>query len=171
LEPEPADWPSLGAAARCEAPLDSQVLLVVGDQGWPLLAFANRGLGRVGAFAGELGGAGGQAFRGAASFSAWFAQWAAAVDAADAAVDAGDLRDGGGVTPPAPLPRDADYLRALGGGETRAPAASTAAPGVVVGRDRESQVGRFALYLLPLIVLLACAERLLAARSLRRGGG
>ena len=170
LEPEPAEWPSLGAAVRCDAPLDSRVLLVVGDEGWPLLAFCNRGLGRVGAFTGELNGSGGRAFREARSFPAWLSQWLAATDAADAALDAEDLRDSGEITPPAPVPTDVDYLRALGGGATQPPASTAAAPAAVVGSEAVGQAARFAFYLLPLVLLLACAERWLAARALRRGG-
>lgn len=169
LQPEPLDWPTLGSAVVCEAPLDSRVLLVVGEQGWPLLTFANRGLGRVGAFAADLGGASGREFRQADAFPAWIAQWLAATSAAEQSVEAEDVRDEGEVTPPAPVPQDVDYLAALGGGAPGSAEDPEIEPTAVVGSVVVQQVSRLAPWLLPLLLLLAVVERWLAARELRRG--
>lgn len=78
LGDEPAEgWPSLGAARPGSARLDAEVLLAAGPDGWPLLAFGNRGLGRVGVFAADLFGADATAFRQEPAFPARLAQWLA----------------------------------------------------------------------------------------------
>ena len=78
LGDEPAaGWPSLAAARAGTARLDAEVLLAAGDDGWPLLAFGNHGLGRVGVFAADLFGADAAAFRQEAAFPARLAQWLA----------------------------------------------------------------------------------------------
>ncbi|MEC8253391.1 MAG: VWA domain-containing protein, partial [Planctomycetota bacterium] len=168
LLPEPDEWPKLGAAVPCEARHDSRVLLAVGEQGWPLLSYANRGLGRVGAFAADLGGDAGRSFRGAADFPAWLAQWLEAVSVAEPSMAPADLREVGEVLPAAPVPQDLAYLRALGGGPPRA-----AAPAAedVVGAAGLEQVGRDAPWLMVALLALAIAERWLGARALRRGEG
>ena len=171
LLPEPEQWPPLGAAVACDAPIDTRVLLVAGAQGWPLLSFANRGLGRVGAFGADLGGAAGAAFRAAPAFPAWIAQWVAAVDVAETSTQPEDVRSGGAVEPAAPVPADLVYLEALGGGSPRVAAGRAREPAAVVGAQVVEQVGAIAPLLLPLLVLLAIAERLLAGRALRRGRG
>ena len=169
LQPTPVEWPTLGAAVACEAPLDSTVLLVVGEQGWPLLTFANRGLGRVGAFAADLGGEAGRAFREAEEFPAWLSQWLAATAAAERTAQPEDLRAGGEVSPPAPVPADVRHLRALTGGPPLAADEPALALQPVVGSEVVEQVSRLAPLLLPLLLLLALAERWLGARALRRG--
>ena len=80
-----------------------------------------------------------------------------------------DVRDGGGVEPAAPVPNDLAFLQALGGGAPR-PVDAPATPSVeVVGSEVNDQVAQLAPLLLPLLLLLALAERLLGARALRRG--
>lgn len=175
LAPEPDAWPPLGGAVACEAPLDSRVLLVVdvGEQGRPLLAFANRGLGRVGAFAADLDGADGARFRAASELPAWLAQWLRATEVAAPSVEAADVRDAGEVVPAAPVPSDLEFLAALGGGRPRVDAGEGAAAGPVdaVGRAVTEQVSALAALLLPLLLLLAALERWLGVRALRRGDG
>ena len=51
LEPRSASWPRIARAVAVSGREDAQTLLVVGDAGQPLLALANRGLGRVAALA------------------------------------------------------------------------------------------------------------------------
>ena len=171
LLPEPERWPPLGAAVACDAPIDARVLLVAGAQGWPLLSFANRGLGRVGAFGADLGGAACEAFRAAPAFPAWLAQWVAAVDVAQVSAQPEDVRTDGAIEPAAPVPADLAYLEALGGGSPRVAGDRGRAPAAVVGVQVVEQVGVFAPLLLPLLLLLAIAERLLAGRALRQGRG
>ena len=175
LAPVPDAWPSLGGAVACEAPLDSRVLLLVdvGEQGRPLLAFANRGLGRVGAFAADLDGADGALFRAAADLPAWLAQWLRATEVAAPSVEAADVRDRGEVVPAAPVPSDLAFLAALGGGRPRVDAGEGAAadPVDAVGRAVTEQVSALAALLLPLLLLLAALERWLGVRALRRGDG
>jgi len=166
LLPEPEAWPTLGRAAATEAPLEARVLLVCGDEGWPLLAFANRGLGRVGAFGADLLGEAGGELRRAASFPAWLAQWVAATTPAQPGVDARERTDGGAVEPPAPVPDDVRWLTTVAGAP---PVPQAADVDATVGYGARSRVGQQAPLLLLLLVLLAVAERALLARRLRRG--
>jgi hypothetical protein len=54
---------------------DAHVLLVGGEEGLPLLAFANRGLGRVGVWSSDLTGPWGEAWRDDADFPGRLATW------------------------------------------------------------------------------------------------
>ncbi|MFT7535749.1 MAG: Mg-chelatase subunit ChlD [Hyphomicrobiaceae bacterium] len=184
LEPEPNAWPTLGSAVRSEAPLESRVLLVAGNEGWPLLAYANRGLGRVGAFGADLGGDSGREFREASAFPGWLAQWLRATSAARETVQSKDLREHGDVAPRAPVPADVRWLRRVGGGELLASASPPEAPAVLsvtglqaapiegestVGTTVVRQVARAAPVLLLILLLLAIAEHCISRYALRRG--
>ncbi|MFK7740138.1 MAG: VWA domain-containing protein [Planctomycetota bacterium] len=198
LAPEPSSpagaadeagvWPTLADARRCEAPLDARVLLVVTEEGWPLLAFANRGLGRVGAFASSPFGAAGGAFGRAPELPAWLAQWCGALAAADAQVEPEQLRDRTRLSPPAPVPAQRAWLEALSGaplslsveaaGGGPPPAGGIAVDNSVdtdlsatSGRAEHWQAAGLAVWLLPLLVLLAGVERATSALALRRGRG
>ena len=167
LAPEPNAWPSLGSAVRSEAPLESRVLLVAGDEGWPLLAYANRGLGRVGAFAAELSGAGGREFREASAFPGWLSQWLRATSAARDTVQSKDLREHGDIVPRAPVPADMRWLRRVGGGELSEP--QPLVSDSTVGTTVFSQVAHAAPILLLILLLLAVGEHCVSRYALRRG--
>jgi len=175
LKPTPSTWPSLGSAVRSTAPLEARVLLVVGDEGWPLLAYANRGLGRVAAFGAELTTESGREFREASEFPGWLGQWLAATSVASDAVEAAELREQSDVTPPAPVPADVRWLHAVAGGEPQLSLASSdpsapAPPRVGnIGREAVSQVPPAAPWLLAMLLLLAVAERLTSWYALLRG--
>jgi Mg-chelatase subunit ChlD len=168
LSPEPKDWPQLGAAIRAEAPLASRVLLVAGDEGWPLLAYANRGLGRVGAFGVDLGSEACREFCEAKSFPAWLAQWSAQTSVASEDSQAKDLRDGGVISPPAPVPADVRWLSAVGGAATVGDGEPVAV-GAAVGSEIVEQVADASPLLLALLLLLAICERITSWYALRRG--
>jgi Mg-chelatase subunit ChlD len=152
-------WPTLGSATPGTAPLDAQVLLVAGDAGWPLLAFGNRGLGRVGAFGSDLFGAAGQEFRAGDGFAARFAQWVQTVLPAEPARTPLALLTEVTVDPPAPTPRDIAALTALAGDAPVVGERPAALP--IVRRDVESAVPPWALACLLALLALAVCERFL----------
>ena len=175
LEPMPSAWPSLGGVAKSEAPLETRVLLVAGDDGWPLLAYANRGLGRVGVFAAELGGEDCREFREASEFPGWLSQWLAATSSASDAVQATDVRGRGQIVPRAPVPADVRWLTEVSGGQLVTQARQNVGGGVeggeVVGSEVVSQGEQAAPLLLVVLLLLALGERLTSSFVLRRGRG
>lgn len=156
-QPDAETWPSLGAAVPTTAPLDAQVLLVAGDAGWPLLAFGNRGLGRTGAFAADLFGAAGSAFRDEAAFAARLAQWVQAVVPSQKVRAPRPLVTEIAIEPPAPTARDAAALRSLAGADPVLAAAETVAP--AVEQRHTPLVPKWAWTLVVLLVLLAVGER------------
>lgn len=166
LAPEPTpEWPTLGDATPAAAPLDAQVLLVVGDRGWPLLAFANRGLGRVGAFASDLGGPGGAEFRAESGFPARFALWVQNVLPAEPERTGAPLLRTASVTPPAPTPHELAALQALAGAPVGPGAAAPAAAPAIL-RTVRAQAADWAPFAALLLVLLALAERIARGRAL-----
>jgi Mg-chelatase subunit ChlD len=169
LQPEPADgWPSLGAAVAGTAPLDAQVLLVAGDAGWPLLAYGNRGLGRVGAFAADLCGAAGAEFRAETEFSARLSLWVQDVLRAEPERSAAPLLVAAVVTPPAPSPQDLAALEALAGSAPRTEARPIVS-GPVVTRVTEGRAVPWSLAALLALLALGLLERWLGVRALLRG--
>jgi hypothetical protein len=168
LRPEPEAWPTLGGAVPSAAPLDAQVLLVAGDAGWPLLAYGNRGLGRVGAFAADLGGAAGAEFCAEPAFSARFAQWVQSVLPAEIRRQPQDLLTEVQVAPPAPSPRELAELEALAGDEV-ALLGADAEPPPTIGRTVRGVGSSWALGCLLALLLLTAVERWLGARAAARG--
>lgn len=169
LRPEPEAWPTLGGAVPSAAPLDAQVLLVAGDAGWPLLAYGNRGLGRVGAFAADLCGPAGAEFRAEPAFAARLAQWVQSVLPAEPRRDPAPLLTTVQVTPPAPSPREVAELEALAGDEAARFAADEPAVAPPVARRVHGLSSQWALGCVLGLLLLAAAERWLGARAWRNG--
>lgn len=168
LLPETETWPTLGGATPGTAPLDAQVLLVAGEAGWPLLAFGNRGLGRIGAFAADLGGEDGREFRADPAFPGRFAQWVAAVLRPLPVREPVTLLDGARVEPPTPTAQDVAWLEALAGAPPRVGPLAEPPPPLL--RAAESALPRWSLALLLVLVGLAVVERYAGLWSLRRGG-
>lgn len=164
--PPPLAWPTLGRAVAGTAPLDARVLLVAGDEGWPLLAYGNRGLGRVGAFAADLCGEAGAEFRAEAAFPARVAQWVQSVLPAQPAAAPAALLTSFVVEPVAPTPRDVAALLAFGGAGPTPPAVLPA-PRPRLLRDVVPATPDAAPWLVLGLVVLAFAERRLASRALR----
>jgi hypothetical protein len=90
-----------------------------------VLAYANRGLGRVGAFAADLFGAPGAEFRAEAPFPARLAQWVGSVLPSQLRTTPLSLLHAVELAPIVPTPAEAKALAALGG---RAPLDPTAVP-------------------------------------------
>jgi hypothetical protein len=166
LAPPPASWPSLARAIAGDAPFDAHVLLVAGDAGWPLLAFGNRGLGRVGAFAADLGGDPAAEFRAEPAFAARLAQWVQSVLPPRAVAAPVPLLTAHAVEPPAPAPADVLAMTALA---TGAPLDTLPEPAARVERFTLPRVPALAGALVAALVLLALVERLAAARALHTG--
>jgi Mg-chelatase subunit ChlD len=165
LAPATEHWPTLGGAVPGTAPLDAQVLLVAGEHGWPLLAFANRGLGRSGAFAADLGGADGAGFRADPAFPGRFAQWVQAVSPPAPAPRSEPLLGEVRVEPAVPTQRDVEWLSALGG----APVVVDAPPPPpALARTVVQEAPQWALVLLLALVALALCERYAGLWSLQR---
>lgn len=160
--PQPA-WPSLADAIACTGTVDAHVLLVVGRGGTPLLAFANRGLGRIAAFAADLGGAACEHFRRDADFPARLSQWVAALAPPTRQPAAADLLRTVEVQPPRPTPRALQQL-ALGSLTPPQPVADYAPPPPRTRFLARGLAPEWALYALLALLLLACGEWALSRR-------
>ncbi|MEY4674083.1 MAG: hypothetical protein RL148_1867 [Planctomycetota bacterium] len=109
LEPKSAAWPAVARAVAVAGRNDAQTLLVVGDEGMPFLALANRGLGRVGALAAEPG-SDNAAFFSDPAFPGRLAQWVGAVLRPLRRVEAANLVAVAAVEPARPTPAELDAL-------------------------------------------------------------
>jgi hypothetical protein len=165
LEPKPAGaWPMLGSAIRGEAPIDAHVLLAAGEEGHPLLAFGNRGLGRVGAFAADLAGPDGAEFRADPAFAARLAQWVQAVlPAVDVRAPAA-LLTATEMPVPAPLPRELADLARWGGSPVAALADVRRPVEPALRTTWRGCAATLAAFALLALLALAAAERWSAAR-------
>jgi Mg-chelatase subunit ChlD len=162
--PEP-DWPTLGAVVAATATLDAHVLLVAGEEGSPLLAYANRGLGRVGVLAADLGSDATQDLRVEPPFPARLSQWIAALRPPLPEAPA-DLLTATAVEPAAPTPAEASALAALAGGRLR-PFDELRLPPPRTDLVHVSRVPAWALWASLLLLVLATVEWRLA-RSVPR---
>ncbi len=163
LEPLPENGlPAVGGVLAVAARPESQTLLVAGTSGHPLLAFSNRGLGRVGVFTSGLDRAWGSAWLDAPQFPSWFARWVAAV-APPRATPAHDLLTEKVAAPRGPTPGE---LRALAtfSGQAVLPLAAIAPEQVrVVARWRGTALA-LAIAAGAAIVALAMLEFILVRR-------
>ncbi|MBL8750239.1 MAG: VWA domain-containing protein [Planctomycetes bacterium] len=164
--PDPEPWPPLAAAVAGEARLDASVLLVAGPAGWPLLAFGNRGLGRVAAVATDLFGAAAAEFRRDPAFPARLSKWVAAVRPPQPTWAPMRIATEVVVEPQAPDARDAAWLRGLAGSQ---PAVGPAPPAPQFVRRAVPTAPAFAGWLLLAVVALAACERFVLTRRFRRG--
>ena len=171
LPSPPMAWPALGAVVANRATADASTLLAARDAaGSPVLAYANRGLGRVGAFAADLFGGAGAEFRAEPAFPARLAQWVAAVLPSQQRLAPLPLLYAVELAPIVPTPAEAQALAALGGSAPRDPVAMRSAPiAPDIERIEVSRVPAFAAWLVLALVALAAAERWLATRAIRRG--
>ncbi len=165
LAPLPSDGPPpvagiLPVSARPEA----RVLLVAGDDGRPLLAFKNYGLGRVAAWTADLGGAWSAPWRTASAFPAWLAQWVSSLSPPANATVAADLLAVRQVEPRGPTPSEVAALERFCGqplrhvSQARAPERAVTSVRVPIG-------SALALAAALALLLLAAIEFGLARRS------
>lgn len=161
LRPEPSpSWPKLAAARAGDAPLQAEVLLAAGDAGWPLLAFNNHALGRVGAFAADLGGEPCREFRRDLAFPGRLAQWVQHTIAPPAEPPGANLLQAPVVSPRVPLPSEVAALQALAGAAVEPLPELSAAPRQLQVRGGSAVVPDWLLLLL--LVVLAAVERFTA---------
>ncbi len=159
LAPKPVPaWPILGGIIRAEASTDALVLLIAadGELGRPLLAYVNRGLGRVGAFAADLALEDSSALRAESHFPARLTQWIMALRPPLPTLPA-ELLGAAEVSPVGPKPSEAIALSAIGSGrllpfsELRIPPPRTAV-------QHQTQVPNWAFSGAVLLLLLAFIE-------------
>lgn len=163
LRPELVEWPHLRAARPAAARPRAHVLLVAGASGGPVLAFHNVALGRVGAFAADLGGPEAEAFRREPGFPARLSQWVAATRRPEAMpAQLESVADS--VEPPAPTPPETAALRALAGTPVL-PLSQFAVPPPRTTTGVRSRVPDWALGSAFVLVLLAALERWLVHRG------
>jgi hypothetical protein len=168
--PQPT-WPALGAVAANRATADATTLLAARDAaGSAVLAYGNRGLGRVGCFAAELFGPAGDAFRAEPAFPARLAQWVTAVLPAQQLAAPQSLLFAVELSPVVPTPAEQRALAALGGAPTVDPQeVALQRDPTEIAHGHAPQVPAAAGWLLLGFVALAALERWTATRALRRG--
>jgi hypothetical protein len=138
-EPKPA-FPELTGLVECAAAPDAYVLLVAGSRGLPLLAFGNRGLGKVGAFTCDLSGPWSQAFRAEGGYPARLSQWVAYLAPVAGPESGPALALRLEAIPDLPTQRESAWLQAIAGSRLGSPEA-LAAPGPAL-RSREHGTAR-----------------------------
>ncbi|MBK8976597.1 MAG: VWA domain-containing protein [Planctomycetes bacterium] len=157
-----AGFPPLAAVDAAVADARAQVVLAAAD-GTPVLAFTNRGLGRVAAFASDWAGAGAAPWREDPRFPAWLATWVRAVAPRETAAPGGDLLGPRAIAPPAPTPAEVAALEALAGSPLR-PLAELALPRARTTRSERGRAADDALWALVVLLLLALVERATSGR-------
>jgi hypothetical protein len=163
LLPEPMPmWPTLDAMMHGAARPDALVLLVGGDAGMPVLAYGNRGLGRIAALTVDLASTASARLRAEPPFPARLVQWIEALRPPLPSLPQ-DLLRSAQVTPVAPLPSEVQALSALAPGGL-APLDSLRLPPPRTDVVHKTQVPAWALSALVLLVLLAVVEWWLARR-------
>ncbi|MCC6672387.1 MAG: VWA domain-containing protein [Planctomycetes bacterium] len=171
LAPRPRpEFPPVGGVVANLARAESRVLLVAGDEGTPLLAFVNRGLGKVGAWTADLHGAWGRAWRADPAFPGRLALWVRELLPPRATPLPGDLVQERRVAAPLPTARERAVLARLAGGEPVTPEAYVPPRSVTVEHTRGQAVEHARLGLFALCAL-ALLEFLLGWRLARRAPG
>ncbi|MCB9869396.1 MAG: VWA domain-containing protein [Planctomycetes bacterium] len=165
LEPDvAAGFPSVAGVLTVAARDDASTLLVAGREGIPLLAFANRGLGRVGAWTADLFGAWGLRWGKDPKLPGRLAQWLQSVTPAQAW-----LRPPAVITNPsaesaAPVPAELEALERIAGAKLRA-VGSWVPPSPTVHDRTERRGVEHALPAVLSLCLLAAAEFLARRRA------
>ena len=158
LEPRPEDgFPSLGGIWPVAGRPEARVLLVAKtEQGTPLLAFANRGLGRVGAWSAGFLGAWSAEWREDPAFPGRLAAWVEHLRPVESAPAAQVLAERS-LEPPAPLRHERAFLAALADGPLRPIDSYVAPPRGEIEVER-GQAVEYALLALVALGLLAVVE-------------
>jgi hypothetical protein len=158
LEPRPTngEFPPLSGVTDCTAREGARVLLAV-DDGTPLLGFANRGLGRIAAWASDWTGPWSRAWREEPVFPGRLAAWVEAVrPAADTAATDDRLVEQR-VEPRGPVSAERATLAALGVASL-APLESFVAPSPRRTTVERGHASEDALFAIVAIVFLAFVE-------------
>jgi Mg-chelatase subunit ChlD len=116
LEPLPHDgFPPVGGILDAAARPEARVLLAAGDDGVPLLVFANRGLGRVAAWCADFAGEWGQRWREDPAFPGRLAAWVEALSPPLAAAAPADCLEERTLEPLAPVRAERTFLEEWSG--------------------------------------------------------
>ncbi|MCA8942580.1 MAG: VWA domain-containing protein, partial [Planctomycetes bacterium] len=116
VEPVPANgFPAVAGISEVVGRPHALTLLVAGDDGVPLLAFANRGLGRIGVWSSDLTGGWGARWLAAPEFPARLAQWISFLLPAETASSPPPIGEEAVLDPPAPTRGERAELERLAG--------------------------------------------------------
>jgi von Willebrand factor type A domain len=168
LRPRESDiFPSVAGVLQARSRDDARVLLSAGTEGYVLLAFANRGLGKVGVWSADFMGAWGERWAADPAFPGRLAQWIQHLEPAGTGA-----RGRGVVDRPEPVqevvvPWEASLLEDLAGTPLR-PIETFVSPAPRVETEIRGRASRHAWYGLIFLVLLAAIEFLAMRRSGRR---
>jgi len=114
LTPEPTgNYPPVHGILPVTGRPDARVLLAAGDQGIPLLAFANRGLGRVGVWTSDLSASWGRDWLADPALPGRLATWLSHLRPAQAGDSPELLLDQSQLSPEAPTRAEREWIEAL----------------------------------------------------------
>lgn len=169
LEPQPGDgFPPVGGVLPVAGRPGTRILLAAGADGIPLLAFANRGLGRVGVWTSDFFGPWGRWWAADPTFPGRLSQWVQSLAPPAGRLAQARVLHRPDVVPELPLPSEAEYLEALGGSALR-PVETFVIPSPGIRTQVRGRAAGHAWYGLLFLVLLAGVEFLAVRRRWRRG--
>ena len=165
LAPRPErEFPPLGGIVRGKARPEAHTLLAAGAEGVPLLAFAQRGLGRIGVFSADLTGAWSEGWRKEPGFAARLAGWLAHLEPAETIASSANLLQQVTATPQVPTAAEQQWLAELAGAPLRA-AAEYGAPEAREVAIATSRTQELAVHALLVLLALALGEVAVALRA------
>ena len=157
LAPLPTEgFPGLGGILPVRAKADARTLLAAGQAGIPLLAFANRGLGKIGVWTADFLGPWGESWVTDPQFPGRFAQWVQYLTPA-ASILQGVVLARPQVAQVVPLPAEIARLESLGGSPVRR-LADYVPPSATVQTVVTGRATSHALVAILLILVLALVE-------------
>ncbi len=158
LAPMPsAGFPRIAGILPVEAHAEALTLLVAGPKGIPLLAFANRGLGKLGVWTSDFLGEWGTAFCEDEDFPGRLGQWVQFLVPARMVLRGVDVVQRPAVTPEIPLAEDVRAAERIGGNRIT-PLDALVPPASSVLEEQRGRAEWDAIYGIVLLLLLAIVE-------------
>jgi Mg-chelatase subunit ChlD len=168
LEPRDSDvFPPVAGILQARGRPGARVLLSAGTEGYVLLAFANRGLGKVGVWSADFLGPWGVSWAADPAFPGRLAQWIQSLEPAAAASRGTRVVHRPELSPAVPVPREAALLESITGSALR-PVDTFVPPASRIHTEIRGRAAQHAWYGLVFLVLLAAIECLLLRRLGRR---
>jgi Mg-chelatase subunit ChlD len=168
LRPRESDvFPSVAGVLQARSRDDARVLLSAGTEGYVLLAFANRGLGKVGVWSADFMGPWGGRWAADPAFPGRLAQWIQHLEPAGAGARGVRVVERPEPVQEVVVPWEASLLEDLAGTPLR-PIETFVSPAPRVETEIRGRAARHAWYGLLFLVLLAAIEFLSMRRSGRR---
>jgi len=158
-----AGFPRIAGILPVEAHAEALTLLVAGPTGIPLLAFANRGLGKLGVWTSDFLGDWGAAFCDDAAFPGRLGQWVQFLVPARTVLRGVDVVRRPTVTPGIPLAEDVKAVERIGGNAIT-PLDALVPPASSVLKEQRGRAEFDAIYGIVLLLLLAMVEFLVWRR-------